>query len=185
MAQRRSGRDSPQLRVSTPPLRRPEAQPGVVCSRGLNSERRHLPWAWMNRHRWTGCAVRLGDGQYSNCGYSFGGSWLTAARPAGTADRRRSGQPVAAIAAETGLSRHADNTDPSRAQYLRPYLVRAVRRAVSGASCRTRSAPSLTRGAPPPRRGSHRLRRQRCRTNHARPSRGVGTSVYRAMKSLA
>ena len=139
----------------------------------------------MNRHRWTGCAVRLGDGQYSNCGYSFGGSWLTAARPAGTADRRISGQPVAAIAAETGLSRHADNTDPSRAQYLRPYLVRAVRRTVSGASCRTRSAPSLTRGAPPPRRGSHRLRRQRCRTNHARPSHGVGTSVYRAMKSLA
>ena len=108
----------------------------------------------MNRHRWTGCAVRLGDGQYSNCGYSFGRSWLTAARPAGTADRRRSGQPVAAIAAETGLSGHADNTDPSRAQYLRPYLVRAVRRAVSGASCRTRSAPSLTRGAPPPRRPS-------------------------------
>src|SRR6476659_10993070 len=107
----------------------------------------------MKGHRWTGCAVRLGDGQYSNCGYSFGGSWLTAARPAGTADRRISGQPVAAIAAETGLSRHADNTDPSRAQYLRPYLVRAVRRTVSGASCRTRSALSITRGAPPPPEG--------------------------------
>jgi len=53
----------------------------------------------------------------ADCGETRGDGWQKKERPACRCSRN-------------GLSRHADNTDPSRAQYLRPYLVRAVRRTV-------------------------------------------------------